>query len=309
MAVLAAPPMVNRPLAAAGLMLLAVSVIGFTDNYVRVLAGEAGLWQFHLVRTLIACPLLALVARAAGMRLRPRAWRPVLARSALHAAAMVIYFACLAVLPVAIVAAALFTAPVFVLLIGWLFLGERLDAVRVGAVVAGFAGVLLMLGPGTEAPSALVALPVAAAVLYALGNIATRRWCAGESAATLTMGFFAALGLVGAVGAAALTLWPLEAPPGPAGFALRGWVPFPEGFLVWIVVQAVGALVGVALIVRAYQLAEAGTVAVFEYALLVTAAIWGWLLWGEVLGPAAWAGIALITAAGATLALRGREGS
>ncbi len=305
---LAPPRMIDRPLAAAGLMLVAVTVIGLTDNGVRLIAADAGVAQFMLFRSLVACPLLAFGAWAAGLRLRPRAWRPVLARSALHATATLMYFASLAMLPVAIAAAALFTAPIFVLLIGRLCLGERLDPWRIGAVVAGFSGVVLILGPGTAVPSGMVALPLAAAVLYGLGNIATRRWCADESAAALTLGFFVALGLLGAMGTVGLALWPVAVPEGPAGFALRGWVAPSPRFLAWTAALAAGALVGVGLIVRAYQLAETGTVAVFEYSLLATAAAWGWVLWGEVLGPAVWAGMALIAGAGAALALRGREG-
>ena len=39
---------------------------------------------------------------------------------------------------------------------------------------------------------------VIAGALYALGNIATREWCAGESAETILAGFFGMLGVIGA---------------------------------------------------------------------------------------------------------------
>ena len=39
----------NRPLAAAGMILIYAGLIGFTDNYVRVIAAEGGLWQFRVV--------------------------------------------------------------------------------------------------------------------------------------------------------------------------------------------------------------------------------------------------------------------
>ena len=41
-----------------------MAVIGFTDNFVRVIAEDAGLWQFHLFRSAMALPLLALAAVA-----------------------------------------------------------------------------------------------------------------------------------------------------------------------------------------------------------------------------------------------------
>ena len=96
---------------------------------------------------------------------------------------------------------------------------------------------------------------------YALGNIATREWCAGESAGTLLIGFFLGLGFLGLIGIAVLGLWQPEVPGGPAGFVLRGLV-WPTGpFLFWTFVQAAGSLLGVGFMVRAYQIAEASRVA------------------------------------------------
>ena len=44
----------DKTLAAAGLILIYATVIGYTDNYVRVIAADAGLWQFHASRTVMA---------------------------------------------------------------------------------------------------------------------------------------------------------------------------------------------------------------------------------------------------------------
>ncbi len=75
----------------------------------------------------------------------------------------------------------------------------------------------------------------------------------------------------------------------------------------WTVVQAVGSLVAVLLLTRGYQLAEASLVSVFEYSVLGFSALFGWLVWGDVLGPAGLLGLALIAGAGSLIALRGRE--
>lgn len=302
------PPMENRTLAAGALVLGFATIIGFTDNFVRVIAAEAGLWQFHATRSVIVAAILVVVAGPLGLRLRPRNPRAVAARSALHASAMVIYFGCLAFLSVAETAAGLFTAPVFVLILSRFVYGHPLGPVRILAVVLGFLGVMLVLLPEARdaglRPAAV--LPVAAAVLYALGNLATREWCAGESAETLTAGFFLGLGLYGLIGLGVLTLVGHEAPAGPEWFVLRGWV-WPSGqFWFWTVVQAVGSLVGVGLLVRAYQLAEASRVSIFEYAILPVSALWSYLIWGEAIATVAALGMALIFAAGAMIALRGR---
>ncbi|MCE6960150.1 DMT family transporter [Cereibacter sphaeroides] len=297
----------ERTLAAAGFIMLYAAVIGFTDNYVRVIADEAGLWQFHLTRSVMALAILGVVGLALRLRLRPVSTQAVVARSAIHGMAMLIYFGALAFLPVAQVAAGLFTAPIFVLLISRFVYGERIGPLRVLAVLVGFAGVVLVLGPeATAGGTVAAALPVLAGLLYATGNIATRAWCARESAGTLLGGFFIALGLLGAAGLGVLALVPVAAPPGADGFVMRGYVAPSQDFLFWTFVQAAGSLFGVGMMIRAYQVASATRVSVFEYVILPFSAIWGWLLWSERLSPLAAAGMALIVLAGVVITVGAR---
>lgn len=297
------------PVIQAALLVLAfATVIGFTDNFVRLIAAESGLWQFHLTRTLMVIVLVAVALPFMGLSLWPKRPGAVIARSAVHGLAMLIYFGALAFLPVAVVAAGLFTAPIFVLLITRFVYGHPIGMVRVAAVGLGFAGVALVLGPSALEGASLAALmPVLAGAFYAMGNIATREWCEGESAGTLTLGFFLALGCFGLVGVVALTLLPVTVPDGAAGFVLRGWAWPSASFYGWTFVQAAGSLVGIIMLVRAYQIAEASRVSVFEYSALPLAAIWGWILWAETLTPLAVLGMVLITVAGAMIALRGRQ--
>ena len=297
----------DRTLAAAGLILVYAMVIGFTDNYVRVIADEAGLWQFHLTRSLMAAVLLGLAAVPLGLRLRPVNLRAVVARSTIHGLAMVIYFGALAFLDVALVAAGLFTAPIWVLLISRFVYGHAIGPVRIFAVILGFAGVVLVLGPEAMAGASLPAvLPVLAGAMYAMGNIATREWCPQESAETLLAGFFAALGVIGAVGLVVLWLMPLAVPVGADGFLQRGAV-WPSGtFYFWTFVQAAGSLVGVGMMIRAYQITDASKASVLEYVILPASAFWTWVLWGTGLAPLAVLGMVLIVAAGSMIALRAK---
>ena len=293
----------NRTLAAAGAVLIYASVIAYTDNYVRVIAADAGLWQFHATRTAMALVLLALLAVPLGLRLRPRRFGAVLARSAIHGAAMLIYFGALAFLPVAQVAAGLFTAPIFVLLIQRVAYGQPISGAQVVAVAVGFAGVVMVLGPEAMSGATLAALlPVIAGALYAMGNIATRQWCAGESAETLVAGFFGMLGVMGLIGMAVLMLVPVAVPEGPEGFLQRGPVWPTRSFLWWTFVQAAGSLLGVGMIIKAYQIADASKVSVFEYIILPASAAWGFFLWGETLTWLAVAGMGLIALAGLLIA-------
>lgn len=303
----AARPYRNPTLVALAFIFGYASIIGFTDNFVQVIAIDAGLAQFHLTRSLLALAMLGVAAPVMGLRLAPVNRGAVIARSLIHGVGIMIYFGCLAFLSVAETAAGLFTAPIFVLIISRFVYGIHIGPFRILAVLVGFTGVMLVLGitPGATIGPAML-LPIVAGVFYAMGNIATRQWCAEESAATLLGGFFAALGVLGLAGMILLTLWHPAVPEGADGFILRGPV-WPTGrFLFWVVVQAAGSLVAVGAMVRAYQVAEASRVAVFEYLILPASAFWTYVIWGQDLGAIQLVGMVLIFVAGAIIALRRR---
>ncbi|WP_112311075.1 DMT family transporter [Pseudogemmobacter bohemicus] len=298
----------DRTLMAVGLTLIYAAMVGFSDNYVRAVADDTGLWQFHATRSFLALAMMGLAAPFLGLQLRPRNIRAVAARALLQGIAIMIYFGALAFMPVAVAAAGLFTAPVFVLLISRLVYGERIGPARLIAVMLGFLGVVLVLGPRALAGAGITALvPALAGAVYAMANIATRRWCAEESAGTLLAGFFVSLGLIGLLGLAVLSFWPQPVPAGSGGFLLRGFV-WPDGeYLAWMLLHASFSAVGVGLCTRAYLMANAGRVSVLEYMVLPSSAFWGQVIWGDSLGALAWYGIALIVLAGAIIALRAQE--
>lgn len=302
----APPPRGNLVVGAAARVLAGMFIIGFIDNFVVVIARDGGLWQFHLIRGLMAVPLIILWARLVRWPLGVVNGRAVALRSLFNSLAMLIYFGALAFLPIGQVVAGLFTAPIFVLLISAVGFKARIGPWRIVAVAVGFAGILMILRPDAGNLSWLTLMPVLAGFFYAAGNVVAREWCAGESTAALLAWFFGLMAVWGALGLAVLALWPQGVPDGAAGFLLRGWVMPGALFLFWTFVQAVGSMVAVWLIIRGYQMAEASHVAVFENTLLVFAALWGFVLWGQVVAPMAIGGMGAIALAGAIIALRAR---
>ena len=109
--------------------------------------------------------------------------------------------------------------------------------------------------------------------------------------------------MIGLIGSAVLLAYPLVPVAGPEGFLQRGPV-WPSGdFWFWTFVQAAGSLLAVGMMVRAYQIADATRVAVFEYVILPASAIWSWLIWGEVLTVLSIIGMTMIVLAGLMIAL------
>ncbi|MCC6008878.1 MAG: DMT family transporter, partial [Rhodobacteraceae bacterium] len=223
----------NRVMLAAGLVLIAMAMLGYVDNFVRVIAEGSGLWQFHLMRSLMAFPLIVLAGAVLGQTLWPRRWGRVIVRSLANSAAMFLYFGALAFLPIGQVVAGIFTAPIFVVLISVLALGHRIGPWRVAAVLIGFAGVIIMQDIDGSRLSVLSLVPVLAGFFYATANVLTREWCAGESTMTLILGFFAAMAIWGLVGIGVLAFWPQVVPAGADGFILRGWTAPSSAVLFW----------------------------------------------------------------------------
>jgi drug/metabolite transporter (DMT)-like permease len=287
------------PVLAALFVVTGMAILGLIDNLIPMITEDIGLWQFQALRSVVGLPVLVCVAVILGRRVVPRSFRAVALRSLLTGSGLLVYFACLAFLPIGQVAAGLFTAPVFVILISRFGLGEPIGAWRLGAVGLGFFGILLVLRPGLGAGSGwLSAAPVLSGALYGAGAVVTRRLCGQETMETLLAGFFGVLGLWGVLGLILL-------PAGGEGWIASGWSGSPGG-AVWavIVVQALGSLIAVGMVIRGYLTGDPAHMAVCEYSLLIFAALWAFALRGETVDALELAGMACIIGAGVVITLR-----
>lgn len=292
----------NRPLAASLSMLSAMAIIGFIDNFVARISDSMGLWQFVAMRAAMMTPLLILMSWAGLGRLKPQLWWPVLARALMLSMAMFLYFGALGLMPISEALAGLFTSPIFVLLINATLQGKRIGPWRILAVLLGFVGILLVLQPGVDGLSLVTLMPVAAGLCYAISSIATRSWCAGESALSLLASNMIMLGGLAALSLIGLSVWGPEE----TSYLTRGWNWPVADSMPWLLLQAVGSLGGVFLIIRAYQMDEPSNVAVFEYSIMVYAPVFAFLLFGQSLDALRTVGIAMIACAGVIIALRSK---
>lgn len=289
----------------------AMSIIGLIDNFIRYAAEDASLWQFHFFRSVVACAIIAVYCLVTKTSVKPRRPWGVWIRSMLMAGAILIYFGSILVMPIAEAGAALFSAPIFLVIFSVLLLRIRVGPWRLISVVVGFTGVLLILKPDPNNLDVFTLVPIIAGIFYALGQMITRHWCADEDTIVVLLFFFVAIGLCGLLGTVALTVFPApqewsELNPNFAYF-WSGWTPPTKEFLFWSLIQGVGSLIGVAGLVRGYQVAEPTFVSVFEYSFLVFAGFWGWVLWKEIPDPLSAVGIVAIIIAGMIITLRSRR--
>lgn len=196
-----------------------------------------------------------------------------------------LYFAALALMPLAQATAVFFTTPILVTVFAWAFLRERPGPWTWIAVAAGFAGVLVVVRPGTALPVAGVLLVLGAAAANAAYQTLTRAQSQADSPEVQVLWS----GLVGAalMTAAAPLWWPAQ-----------GWAALSLRPLDWAVFAAVGPLgaAGHLLLARAYRLAQASRLAPWAYTQMLLSIAIGWAVWGDVPDAVALAGMALIAA-------------
>lgn len=298
---------INRPSAGIAFVLAAMLAISVNDVMIKALSGGYALHQVVFFRSAIGIVFgLMLVHFEGGLaQLATRTPLLHLVRCLLVVFSNMAYFAALAVLPLADVTALFFVAPLFITLLSIPFLGERVGPMRLGAVLVGLVGVVIMQRPwaGAEALGVsrwVLLLPVLAALAYAIQQLMTRRLGISTRASVLTV-YIQAMFIVVSLG-----FWAVAGDGRYADgsdnasviFLLRAWVwPAPQDWWLLIGLGLNSTVVGYCLS-QAYRLADAATVAPFEYSELLLAVLWGWVFFSTLPGPAVWAGMALIVASG-----------
>ena len=282
-------------------LVVAIACLTVSDALVKWLSPELPLHQVMLLRSCIALPLVLILARLEGGWHALATRRPVLhfIRGSLLVLANLFFFTALAAMPLAETVTLFYTAPLFICLLSWPVLGERVGAARWAAIAVGMGGVIVIMQPGAALFQPVSLLPVAAAFCYAAMTMMTRRLGLKETAAALT--FYIQLAFIVISSASGLVLGGGEfdrySDPS-LEFLLRAWS-WPDAQH-WQALAACGVIVafGGYLISQAYRIGAAPAVAPFEYASLPFALLVGLYIWGDWPGARAFFGAGLIVGGG-----------
>jgi drug/metabolite transporter (DMT)-like permease len=233
--------------------------------------------------------LLPLLVRGGLPGLRTSVLPLHLLRAGAGLGAMYCFFYAIANIPLAEAVLLKMTAPLFLPLIAFLWLRERMPAGVGIAVAIGFAGVALILQPGFSEVSTVAWVALLGGALAALAKATVRRLGATEPGPRIVFYFAVIATAASAVPAAAI------------------WVtPAPEAWA-WLLAIGMLATGGQLLMTRAYALAPASRVGPYTYASVLFATAYGWLFWGEILDILTAAGAALVIAAGVLAGRRVRR--
>jgi drug/metabolite transporter (DMT)-like permease len=154
-------------------------------------------------------------------------------------------------------------------LVAFLFFGERIRLRQGVALVAGFAGVVVLAGAKTAGMSLgwAVAAGTSAAFLYGIGVNLIRHWLAGLPPIALA---------AGTLSAAALVLAP---------FAIASWPAGRQSGIAWAAAVALGVVcsgIAYALYYRLIQRIGGARAVTVTYLVPLFAVAWAWMLLAEV---------------------------
>ncbi|MDR2111650.1 MAG: DMT family transporter, partial [Candidatus Accumulibacter sp.] len=193
-------------------------------------------------------------------------------------------------LPLAEASAIAYLAPLFVTLMSVVFLKEKVELARWIAILCSFAGVLIIIRPGSGIFTWAALLPVANAFTFAIYQIVTRRLANLESPYTSI--FYA--GLVGCVSLSVILpdVW----------VSPQTW-----GHAVALVTIGLFAALGHLILIKAYVYASAARLAPFSYTQLIWVSIIGFFVFGDF--PDIWSllGMAILIVSGVYMVTRERR--
>ena len=291
-------PLQSRQALGALQMCAGMLIIPFLDVFAKLLGATHGpfeitFWRFFMQTALMLPFVLTLklwTVPADTLLLQA-------IRGLLLAMATVFFFAALKHLPMAEAIAIFFAQPMILTVLSALILGERLRARRIGAIVAGMAGTLIILQPSIHIFGWAATLPLGSALSMALYMVLTRKLAndvnpyqmqfLGSVAAMIGLGMVVLAGTAFSIPGAGMSMLTVEE-------------------ILWVVGMGVAATLGHAFIVFAAGKAPANLLAPFQYVEIIGATALGYLVFSDIPAKSTVIGVGVIILSGIYLFHRER---
>jgi len=199
-------------------------------------------------------------------------------RAVLGSVSLMTTFAAFSLMPMAETTVLLFTASLFIPVLGVIFLREHVGPYRWAAIAVGFLGVVIMASPAGNVNLLGVGVALGASLMHATLQIILRYLGRYESPETVTFYFLVTGALVTALPLPFFAVTPL-------------WSEMP----IFLGVGLSGAAAQW-LLSTAFRNAPAALVTIFNYSGIVWATIIGWLIWNDWPLPTVLAGATIVIA-------------
>ena len=275
-----------------GILLLLTATFFFmgTNVFIKFLTDELTVFQITwgrmLFHWLIFLPLFFLPRYRGAVRPKRPALQII--RSAILYCTNTLFFSSLFFLTLATSASIMYAGPLILVILSFLFLGEKVGPRRWSAVVVGFLGVIVIMRPGDDFQLAML-LPLAASVTYAFYQLTTRVIAADDDPFT-TMFWTPVVGII----AASILMIFYWRDPSP-----MAWL--------WLVCSGFTAGAGQFLFIIAFSRSEASLLAPFGYSTLLWAALAGIVVFGNYPSGMTVLGAGIVMVAGLYIWWRERQ--
>jgi len=288
----------SRVLPAIAMSLLGLMLLDSMGAIIKHLSADYAAPQLAAFRNLfgMAPSLLVLFTsrdwHRSGRPLAIAQWRLALLRGFLVAFAQICFYLSLGHLAFATASTLTFATPLFVTALTALLLREFVGLWRWLAVAIGFAGIVLVVRPGSDVFTLYAVLPLGAALGYALSGVTVRLIAGTVPSATVNL--YSHIGaLVGSSGFMIAT-------------GAYGAVAEPSDWL-WIVAMGTAGGIGVLCLVIAYRWTSPSNLAPFDYFGIPFSFALGWIFFAEAPFERLFPGVILIVAGGVLIVWRERQ--
>ncbi len=232
----------------------------------RITESGPSVYQVLCLRSLMLAVLFAAVGRVRGEQSdRSHLSSALLLRVGAEMIGSALFFAAIIQIEFANAQAILQIVPFAVTLVAAVFLKERVTSRQYMTVLIGFAAVLIIIRPGTDAFSPWSLMAVGAAVFMVIRELATRRVDAAIPA--MSVAFLTAIGLAALTGIIS---------------AFSGWSPLGVESALLLCGASASLFVGYLMAIETVRIGDLSASAPFRYTLLVGAVGIGYVLFGEV---------------------------
>ncbi len=264
-------------------MAVAMTLFIVNDALIKLAAETLPAGQAILIRGAFATILALIAVLAMGhARALPQITNPhVLVRATLDVLCTFGYLIALFNMPISIATAINMATPLAICVLAVLLLREHVGWRRWSAVMAGFAGVLLIIRPTPEGLNWWALLAFGATVLNGARDVYTRR--IGSEIPSIVITLSTALGVT--LCAAVVV-------------AIEGWQPVAWREFGLLAAASLFLASGYHLVIVAMRAGEVSLVGAFRYTGMLGALVLGYGVWGETPDLPSWLGIALLVGAG-----------
>ena len=244
-----------------------------------------------LLRSTIAVALLTpfVLPAPGGFTRRTEKFQVHVIRNIVHYGAQYAWFSALVLIPLAQVISIEFTAPVWVAILAFGFLGEKLTFAKIAAIVLGFAGIIAIVRPGAATIDAGHIFALSSALGFSVSIALTKFLTRTDSPLTIIFYMFVIQIVIGF--APAMMVWEWPEP--------HNWI--------WVGVLGIAGTFSHYCLSSALQLADTMIVMPMDFLRVPATAVLGYWLYGEGMGLFTIIGAALILSANTLNLLKARR--